>query len=139
MIRPSVLDRAPAGARINVTPMIDVVMCLIVCYRRVGQLALNRAAGVRIPETADGGLATPTSGDPIVIAVLPDGALMLDGEPIAADRLSGELTGRTARRPDARIEIRADRDAPYGAVRPALDAARAAGIAELDLVTERGG
>jgi biopolymer transport protein ExbD len=105
--------------RVNVVPMIDVVMCLIVFYLMVGQLALNRAAGVRIPET--------------------DGALLLDGEPTTAERLAGELTGRTARQPDARVEVRADRDTPYGLIRPALNAARDAGIAEVELVTERSG
>lgn len=139
MKRRSVLDRADPGVRVNVVPMIDIVMCLIVFYLMVGQLALNRAAGVRIPETAEGLDARRTAGDPIVLAVRADGALLLDGEPTTAERLAGELTGRTARQPDARVEVRADRDTPYGLIRPALNAARDAGIAEVELVTERSG
>lgn len=139
MIRRSILDQTPQRARVNVTPMIDVVMCLIVFYLMVGQLASTRAAGVRVPETAEGLPAGASAGDAIVIGVRPDGALSIDGAPTDADRLEGELRGRVARRPEVRVEVRADRDAPFGVVRPALSAAREAGLGEVDLVTERGG
>jgi biopolymer transport protein ExbD len=139
MMRRSVLDHQGGGVRVNVTPMIDVVMCLIVFYLMVGQLAISRSAGVEIPETTDGTTAMASQGDPIVLAVRADGTLLIDGEPTDPDRLRGELAGRMARHPDARVEVRADRDASYGMVRPALDAARNAGVAEVDLITERAG
>ncbi len=139
MIRRSVLDNAPGRTRVNVTPMIDVVMCLIVFYLMVGQLALNRASGVEIPETPDGTPAPDAIGDPVVIGVRPAGEVLLNGEPIDIGRLPGELSGRFARSPGTRLEIRADRDAAFGVVRPVLAAARDAGVTEVDLVTERGG
>ncbi|MEM9372465.1 MAG: biopolymer transporter ExbD [Planctomycetota bacterium] len=139
MIRRSVLDHAPTRSRVNVTPMIDVVMCLIVFYLMVGQLALNRAAGVRIPQTADGVPAPDSTADPIVIGILDNGRLVLNGEPIRQARLTGELQGRVARSPETRVEIRADREVSFGLVRPALNAARDAGVREVDMVTERGG
>lgn len=138
MNRRSVLDRSAGGVRVNVVPMIDVVMCLIVFYLMVGQLAINRAAGVEIPPTPEGAEDVRTAADPIVLAVRADGAILLDGEPADPARLPGEIAGRIARDPGAKIEIRADRDAPYSAVRPALDAARQAGVRDVELVTERG-
>lgn len=138
MIRRSVLDNAPTRTRVNVTPMIDVVMCLIVFYLMVGQLALNRASGVQIPTTADGTPAPDIVGDPVVVGVRSGGDVLLNGETIGIERLSGELSGRIARDPETRVEIRADRDAPFGVVRPVLNAARDAGIREVDMVTERG-
>jgi len=139
MKRRSVLDNAPTGTRVNVTPMIDVVMCLIVFYLMVGQLALNRSSGVRIPATEAGTAATSSTGDPMVLGVRPDGSLLIDGESIDASRLAGELRGRVARRPGLRVEVRADRDVRFGAVRPVLAAARDAGIESVEMVTERGG
>lgn len=139
MMRRSVLDHHGGGVRVNVTPMIDVVMCLIVFYLMVGQLAINRSAGVDIPETADGTAALASQGDPIVLGVRADGSILIDGEPTDPDRLRGELAGRVARDRDARVEVRADRAASFGMVRPALDAARDAGVAEVDLITERAG
>lgn len=139
MIRRSVLDRTPTGTRVNVTPMIDVVMCLIVFYLMVGQLALNRSAGVQIPRTPEGTPVTDAIDDPVIIGIRADGEVLLNGESIAIARLSGELSGRAARTPDARFEIRADREASFGVVRPVLAAARDAGINQVDMVTERGG
>jgi biopolymer transport protein ExbD len=136
--RRSVLDDAGGRVRVNVVPMIDIVMVLIVFYLMVGQLALNRAAGVEIPETPEGLAAGDSLADPVVIGVRADGTVLLDGVAIDPARLRGELSGRLTREPGARVEIRADRDAPFAAVRPAIDAARGAGIAEVELVTERG-
>ena len=139
MKRRSVLDRAEGGVRVNVVPMIDVVMCLIVFYLMVGQLAINRAAGIDIPSTPQGARAANTPADPIVLGVRASGEILLDGQPTDPARLRGELSGRLARDPTARVEVRADESAPYSAVRPALEAARAAGVRELELVTQRGG
>ncbi len=139
MNRRSVLDRAPGGVRVNVVPMIDVVMCLIVFYLMVGQLAMNRAAGIDLPDTDRGGASRPSDAGPVVLGVRDDGALLLDGQAIDAARLPGELAGRLRRDPGARVEVRADRGAPYALVRPALDAARQAGVREVELVTERSG
>ena len=139
MNRRSLLDRSGAGVRVNVVPMIDIVMVLIIFYLMVGQLALNRAAGIEIPATTRGAQAGQAVADPVVLGVREDGSLLLDGEPIDPARLRGELAGRLAREPGARVEVRADRDAAYARVRPALDAARAAGVREVELVTERGG
>lgn len=139
MNRRSVLDRAESGVRVNVVPMIDVVMCLIVFYLMVGQLAINRAAGIEIPTTPEGARGFNTPADPIVLGIRENGEILLDGQPTDPVRLRGELTGRLARDPAARVEVRADESAPYSAVRPALEAARAAGVRELELVTQRGG
>lgn len=119
--------------------MIDVVMCLIVFYLMVGQLASTRAGGVRIPETDTGSQSQLGTGDPIVLGVRADGAVLIDGSPIESTRLVGELRGRTANRPGSRVEVRADRDTSFGMVRPVLTAARDAGINAVEMVTERGG
>lgn len=139
MRRRSVLDRAERGVRVNVVPMIDVVMCLIVFYLMVGQLAMNRSAGIELPPTAEGAAPVQGVGDPIVLGVRADGTVLLDGEPTGPDRLRGELAGRLARAPEARVEIRADEETDYAAVRPVVEAARAAGVSAVELVTERGG
>ena len=70
---------------VNVTPMIDVVMCLIVFYLMVGQLALDRKSSIVVSETLTG-IDRQETGDAVVIGVLMDGGLTLNGETIEIGR-----------------------------------------------------
>ncbi|MBL4590710.1 MAG: biopolymer transporter ExbD [Phycisphaerales bacterium] len=121
----------------NVTPMIDVVMVLIIFYLMVGQLAIDRRTEITPPATATGIIETQER-DPITIGIHKDGAITLNGEPIDADRLYGELNGQIARNPNLAISVRADRDSPYRVVRPVLHDIRDAGVTQIELVTEQG-
>lgn len=123
--------RGQKAARINVTPMIDVVMCLIVFFLIVGKLAADRLAPVELPE---GGAGQERLGaDPIIVNVVPiEGGVevIVDGLAIAPDRLAGALE------PGRPVELRASRRLAYGQVRPILDACRAAGVRQIALATE---
>ena len=125
--------RGQKAARINVTPMIDVVMCLIVFFLIVGKLAADRLAPVELPEGGSG--QERLGADPIIVNVVPgDGGegveVIVDGLVIAPDRLGGVLT------PGRAVELRASRRLAYGQVRPVLDACRAAGVPRISLATE---
>jgi biopolymer transport protein ExbD len=126
------LAREHPVAHVNVTPMIDVVMCLIVFYLIVGRLVLERRGEVSLPVSTVGD-AVPERADPAVISVEKGGALRLDGRPITLDDLADTL----ALRPNRRVRLRADRTLPFDAIRPILDACRAAGVRTIDLATER--
>ncbi|MFN0011002.1 MAG: ExbD/TolR family protein [Phycisphaerales bacterium] len=139
---------------INVTPLIDVVMCLIVFFLIVGKLAAD-AGAVRLPESGVGRNEAAESS--IVISIAParggpdDGSIawggararvFLDSVPMtSAAQLDTLLTARAAaagaggRAPA--VQVRADRDLPYAAVEPALAAAGRAGITGVRLATER--
>ncbi len=143
---------------VNVTPMIDVVMCLIIFFLIVGKLAHDQVAGMRLPQTRIGEGEGPRGG--IVISISPArageaGAVRWSAEGIepalfARVRVqqqevqsAGELQQalQTALGPTApgaaRVQVRADRDAPYGLVEPAMRSCRALGISGVMLVTER--
>jgi len=133
----SVISGGAHGGRVNVTPMIDVVMVLIIFYLLVGQLAIDRRTEIKAPITATGIVETQER-DPITLGVHRDGSLTLNGEGIGLARLGGELTGRILRDPTLAVRVRADRGAPFGEVRPVLRAVREAGIDQVELVTEQG-
>ncbi len=138
----SVIDqgRGSAGGGVNVTPMIDVVMCLIVFYLMVGQLALDRKSTIVVAETLTG-IERADLVDAIEIGVLMDGGLTLNGETIEADRIGGEIVGMMARQGQnfGGVRVRADEEAGFGAVRPVLRALQDAGISGVEFVTLRGG
>lgn len=127
-------DRSRGG--VNVTPMIDVVMCLIVFYLMVGQLATDRRAAVRVPESGSGA-DTQQRTDALELSVDMDGVVAIGALAIDPDRLEGEIAGRVARGLRSPVRVRADERAPYGSVRPMLDALRGSGIASVEFVTVR--
>ncbi len=133
----SIISSTDQGGRVNVTPMIDVVMVLIVFYLMVGQLAIDRRTEISPPASTTGIIETQER-DPIAIGIHKDGRITLNGEPIDASRVRGELSGQITRDPTLAVSVRADRDTPYRAVRPVLHDIRDAGVHEIELVTEQG-
>ncbi len=130
----SLIPGSRSSSGVNVTPMIDVVMCLIVFYLMVGQLAIDRRAGITIPETTTG-VDPSDRTDAIVIAIDADGLVHLGDDTIELARLEGELAGRVSRAPGAPVRVRADERADFGSVRPVLDAIERAGVTSIEFVT----
>ncbi|MDX2131237.1 MAG: biopolymer transporter ExbD [Planctomycetota bacterium] len=128
------------GAKVNVTPLIDVVMVLIVFYLIVGNLARERLAPVDLPAT---GVGTAEDAAPtLIITVAREGEgarVVVDGAPVAAGALEGLLRARVPDPGTAIVQLRADRSLAYEDVRPVLDACRRVGLTSVRLVAERGG
>ncbi len=136
MRRRSIISDSGVSSRVNVTPMIDVVMVLIVFYLLVGQLAMDRRASIVLPSSVSG-LDETNAVDPIVIGIDRDGARTLNGNAMDLVRIEAQISGMLARSPGTPIRVRADRDAPYRHVRPVLDVLRDMGIGKVELVTEQ--
>lgn len=133
----------PAGAKINVTPMIDVVMVLIVFYLIVGKLATDQRADLPLPQSATGEVEDVAGA--IVVDVrrgLEPGAparISLAGVELSAEALEAALRSEFEGGAQRPLRIRADRTLAYGAVRPTIEAARRAGASVVRLATERAG
>ncbi len=142
----------PVAAKINVTPMIDVVMVLIVFYLIVGKMASDQRADLPLPPSGTG--VHESVEDALVIDVRraarggatgPQGAtdagdaprLALAGIELSIAALEDALRAELATRPDRAVRIRADRTLPYGAVEPVIEAARRAGAPAVRLAAER--
>ena len=129
--------RKPSGgSHVNVTPLIDVVMCLIIFYLIVGKLAAPR---VVLPKAGAG--LTDAGPKPLVIEVsAPAGAellLSVSDRPVdlaALENIVRDASGANASRP---VEIRASRDLTYERLSPVLKACRAAGLTSVRLAAER--
>lgn len=134
-----------SAGKINVTPLIDVVMVLIVFYLIVGRLASERLARVELPRTNTG---EPASVTGVVIAVTrptePGSpvAVVLDGREVSIPALALALQARMpelARNEgqQQRVQLRADRHLLYESIAPVIAACREAGIARLELVSNQ--
>jgi len=130
---------APPLGKINVTPLIDVVMVLIVFYLIVGRLAESERARVELPGASAG---AAESGASVTITVsLVDGrpAYFLEGVLVPQSDLAGAIRAAVPSPAATAVHIRADRALAYDAVEPAILACREAGLASVKLVAQREG
>jgi len=114
--------------RINVTPMIDVIMVMIVFFLMVGKLAEDLRQDMPLPRVEGGSRA---SAAPLFVNVGLDGESVIvevEQERRSVEELRTLLELRAARRPETSVHIRADRHLGYGAVEPVVRACRDAGI-----------
>ena len=128
--------KAAAGrgvaSEINVTPMIDVLLVLLVIFMVVQQ-GLQRGVGVQVPPPESRQLpGQPPEG--IVLEVEPGGAYRLNTRPVAAGELRATLERVFAGRPRRVLFVKGGEALAYGEVVAAVDAARAAGIDAVGLV-----
>lgn len=131
---------------VNVTPMIDVVMCLIIFYLMVGHLASGRSGHVNLPSAGQGERAEQAA--PIVINLAPsddpdagpdaEPVLMIGDERVLMRNLAQRLKDLATLSPGAEVQVRADRRLAYGGVSPVLSACREAGLLSVKLVAQRG-
>ncbi len=130
---------APAG-KINVTPLIDVVMVLIVFYLIVGKLASDQTQ-VNLPVSAATS-ANPDKGIVLNLALdekTGQSRLVMDGveTPVTllADALRSKLPELSSAKQFTPVSLRADRRLAYASVQPVINACRDAGLVSLRLVT----
>jgi biopolymer transport protein ExbD len=118
-------------AEINVTPLIDVMLVLLVVFMLVAP-ATNRVLGAGLPQPA-----RPEDEPPAVLVVTVEAHLFRLGHRPLADAVALEnaLREKLAARQDRTVLVRVEGEVRYARVVSALDAARGAGAARLAVVT----
>jgi biopolymer transport protein TolR len=119
-------------AEINVVPLVDVVLVLLIIFMVTAPLML-RGIDIDLPKSS---VNTIKPEDRVVVTVARDRAVYLDKERIARVMLDGRLSKLARDRPEVTLYLRADRDVPYGAVVEVMDAVKRAGIDRLGMVTQ---
>ncbi len=128
--------QAPARpfAEINVTPLVDVLLVLVVILIVTAPL-LARAIRLDLPAAA-GVSAPPPAAAVVDVSVDAQGRLFLDGQPASRDALAQRLAQVAGQDPQAEVLLRADRQVPYGRVVEVMGLAQAAGLARIGFVAE---
>ncbi len=119
-------------AEINVVPLVDVVLVLLIIFMITAPLML-RGIDIDLPKSS---VNTIKPEERVVVTVARDRAVYLDKERVARVLLEDRLAKLARQKPDVTLYLRADRDVPYGAVVEVMDAVKRAGIDRLGMVTQ---
>ena len=120
-------------AEINVTPMVDVMLVLLVIFMVTAPL-LTVGVPVDLPKTK--AAAMNNDDKPLVVSVKKDGTIFLQDTQIEMDSLGPRLAAITANKPDTTVYVRADKDINYGVFAQVLAELQANGITKIGLVND---
>jgi len=124
-------------SEINVTPLVDVMLVLLIIFMISAPL-LNVAVPVELPKTE--ATAVDASDDPVVISIKREGAIYVGESEVSFDRLV--ISVAEAAGPDGRekaVSVRGDGQAPYQAVARVMARLSSAGFTRLNLITDTAG
>ncbi len=130
-------SHAKPMSEINVTPMVDVMLVLLVIFMVAAPL-LTVGVPVQMPETAAQPLPQEQEA-PLTITMTADGQLYLQETEVDRDSLVLQLTAIAAERTSRKVFVRADGDIPYAQVAQVMGALNAGGFLDIGLVTDAGG
>ena len=120
---------------INVTPLVDVMLVLLIIMMIVAPL-LQQGVAVRLP-LATNSAEKPETQDQTVLAITPDKKFWINAVQVPDGDLQRRITEILETKKERIVIIKADEDVEYGAVMGAMDSLREGGIEDMGLITER--
>jgi biopolymer transport protein TolR len=130
------ISSRPADApmsEINVTPLVDVMLVLLVIFILTAPL-MTSAIRLDLPQSE--GAETGAAPQAVVLVVDAQGRWFLNDQPIAENALREQLAKAARRNPLTELELRADASVPYGRVVEAMGLAQKAGLSRIGFVAE---
>jgi biopolymer transport protein TolR len=130
-------EGAKVNSDINVTPMVDVMLVLLIIFMVITPMLQKGVsvdlAKVNNPES----MPDADKEDALIVAVMRGGDVFFGNDKIPVDQLTSKVKDRLANRQDKRVFVRADARAKFGAVVGVVDNVRAAGVDQLGLLTDQ--
>ncbi len=120
-------------AEINVTPLVDVMLVLLVIFMIAAPL-LTVGVPVHLPRTNAPPISQNT--EPLVISVNSSGQIFISNTPVSSDDLVPRLEAITGANPNAVLYVRGDREINYGRVLEVMSLISAAGFQKVSLIAE---
>jgi biopolymer transport protein TolR len=112
-------------AAINVTPLVDIMLVLLIIFMLTAHLIAKQAIEVDLPRASQSTTMTPTT---LALTLTRDGALFLNGQPVTADGLRAAVRAAVAQDPKTQAVIAGDKAVSHGRVVWVLDVIKSLGV-----------
>ena len=122
---------------INVTPMIDILLVLLIIFMVITPMLQNKVQIDMAKVTNPENMPDADKDDAIVVAITRDGGVFLGQNKVAVSELGAQVRDKLADKPGKTIYVRADARAQFKAVEDAIDAVRTAGVDDVGLLTQK--
>jgi biopolymer transport protein ExbD len=129
------IDSPNTEAVINVTPLIDVLLVLLITF----MLLPSRTKGLPAEAPDPAPDTAPANPLDVVVRIAKDRSIAIDSQPVAAAELDARLRLAFAARPGGVLFVDGARELEFADVASVIDVARGAGIGRIGLITDREG
>jgi len=125
------------SSNINVTPMVDVMLVLLIIFMVITPMLQNKVQIDMAKVTNPENMPDADKDDAIVVAITRDGGVFLGQNKVAISELGDQVREKLSDKPGKTIYVRADARAQFRAVEDAIDAVRTAGVDDVGLLTQK--
>jgi biopolymer transport protein TolR len=128
-----------AVCEINVTPMVDVLLCLLIIFMVASPKPPNEQLQITMPKDTLTKVQQPAPDSKLLVTVKPDGSAELGKEPLSADydAMVKQFENNEKAKSDDKIIITGEPTTPYGDIIRVMTAAHEAGIGDVSIGSER--
>lgn len=127
------MESTAESTEVNLTPMLDVVFIMLIFF--IVTTSFIKESGVEI-ERPESSAATPRPDAQVLVAVTPEGAVWVDGNPVDLHRVGQTVADRVT--DEGSVVIQADRDATTGVLIDVMDRLQRAGVEQVAVAASRG-
>ncbi|SEM48770.1 ExbD/TolR family protein [Halomonas caseinilytica] len=128
------LGTADESSEVNLTPMLDVVFIMLIFF--IVTTSFIKESGVEI-ERPESSAASPRPDAQVLVAITPEGAVWVDGEPVDIHRVGPAVADMVS--DEGSVVIQADRDATTGVLIEVMDRLREADVEQVAVAAQRSG
>ncbi len=119
---------------INVTPLVDIILVLLIVFMLTAHVIARRAIEVKLPKASQGTVPPST---PLAITLTREGRFYLNGAEISADGLRDAVRDAVAKDPDTQVLVAGDKDVSHGRVVWVLDLVKSLGVTTFAIQIDR--
>ncbi len=121
---------------INVTPLVDIMLVLLIIFMLTASLISKQAIEVELPKASQGGTPEPTT---LAVTLTKDGSLFLGGDAVTPEQLRDAVRAAVAKDPKSQAIIAGDKDVSHGRVVWVMDLVKSLGVASFAIQIDPAG